>query len=96
MKKAFYIGLILGGILGVVVALSMDILLGQSLGGGWREAVANDLNRMFDAHLSQNNVFVILGTILVIAMIGGFGAIIGGICSVIIARFFKTLTRDRD
>jgi gas vesicle protein len=34
MKRAFYIGVILGGILGVAVALSMDILLGKSLGGG--------------------------------------------------------------
>lgn len=96
MKKAFYIGVILGGILGVVVALSMDLLLGESLGGGWREAVANDLNRTFQSHFSQNNILVIIGTILVISLIGGFGAIIGGICSVIIARFFKTLTKERD
>jgi len=95
MKKAFYIGIILGGILGVTVALSMDILLGGTLGGGWREAVANDLNRMFHAGFSQNHFLVIIGTIIVIGIIGGFGSIIGGIGAVIIARFFKMLLREK-
>lgn len=94
MKKAFYIGLILGGILGVTVALSMDILLGGTLGDGWREAVANDLNRMFHASFSQNHFLVIIGTIIVIGIIGGFGSIVGGIGAVIIARLFKMLLRE--
>jgi hypothetical protein len=95
MKRAFYIGVILGGILGVAVALSMDLLLGKSLGGGWSEAVANDLNRMFNAHLSPNNFTVIIGVIIVVAIIGAFGSFIGGIFSMMIARLFQVLTKER-
>jgi hypothetical protein len=95
VKKAFYIGLIFGGILGVAVALSMDILLGQSLGGGWREAVANDLNNLFGANLSQNSFIVITGVIVVVGIIGAFGALIGGICFVMIAHFFAMMTKEK-
>lgn len=95
MKRAFYIGVILGGILGIAVALSMDILLGKSLGGGWSEAVANDLNHMFKANLSPSNFIVIIGVIIVVGIIGAFGSFIGGIFSVMIARLFQVLTKER-
>ncbi len=94
MKKAFYAGLILGGLLGVGVALSMDLLLGESIGGGWADAVANDLNKMFNANLSKNNIIVIIGVIIVIGIIGSIGALLGGIASVMIARLFKVLIKE--
>lgn len=93
MRRAFYIGAILGGILGIAVALSMDLLLGKSLGGGWGEAVANDLNRMFKANLSPSSFIVIIGVIIVIGIIGAFGSFIGGAFSVMIARLFQVLTK---
>jgi hypothetical protein len=95
MKRAFYIGVIFGGILGVTVALSMDLMFGQNLGGGWSEAVAHDLNRMFKANLSPSSFIVIIGVIIVIGIIGAFGSFIGGIFSVIIARLFQVLTKER-
>ncbi|MCL4491271.1 MAG: hypothetical protein M1510_05105 [Nitrospirae bacterium] len=95
MKKAFYIGLIAGGILGIAVALSMDILLGKSLGGGWSEAVAHDLNSLFKTSLSQTNIIVIAGVAVVVGIIGAFGAIVGGIFSVMIARLFAMLTKEK-
>jgi hypothetical protein len=95
MRRAFYIGVISGGILGIAVALSMDLLLGKSLGGGWGEAVANDLNRMFNTHLSPHSFIVIIGVIIVIGIIGAFGSFIGGIFSVMIARLFQVLTKER-
>jgi hypothetical protein len=94
IKKAFYIGVILGGALGIAIALSMDIILGKVLGSGWREAVANDLNRIFQAGFSENHFIVIIGTIIVIGIIGVFGAFIGGIFSVMIARLFEMLTKE--
>ncbi len=94
MRKAFYIGVILGGVLGIAVALSMDIVLSEALGGGWREAVANDLNRLFQTEFSENHFIVIMGTIIVIGIIGAFGAFIGGIFSVMIARLFRMLTKE--
>ncbi len=94
MKKAFYIGVVFGALLGIAVALTMDIFLGKSLGGGWTEAVAYDLNRLFDADLSQNHLIVIAGVAVVIGIIGAFGALIGGICFALIANFFKMLTKE--
>ncbi len=95
MKKAFYAGAVAGGILGLTVALSMDLMFGQSFGGGWSEAVANDLNRMFKANLSPSNFIVIIGVIIVVGIIGAFGSFIGGIFSVMIARLFQVLTKER-
>ncbi|TAL23479.1 MAG: hypothetical protein EPN94_09425 [Nitrospirae bacterium] len=94
MKKAFYFGLVLGCILGIAVALSMDILLGKSLGGGWSEAVANDMNHLFGSHLPQDHFIVIGGVIFIIGIIGSFGALIGGIFLVMIAHLFKMLTKE--
>lgn len=94
MKKAFYIGLIAGGLLGIAVALSMDMLLGASLGSGWRESVAHDLSGLFKTTFSENHPLVIIGTIIVIGIIGAFGALVGGIFSVMIARLFRMLTKE--
>lgn len=94
MKKAFSIGVIVGGILGIVVALSMDLLLGKSLGGGWSKAVANDLNSIFKTNLPTGSFIVIIGVIIVVGIIGAFGAFIGGIFSVMLARLFKALTKE--
>ncbi|MBZ0156126.1 MAG: hypothetical protein K8I29_07910 [Alphaproteobacteria bacterium] len=95
MKKAFYIGVIAGGILGIVVSLSMDLLLGKTLGGGWSEAVAHDLNKLFNANLAPTNFIVLSGVVIVIGIIAAFGAFIGGIFSMMIARLFSLLTREK-
>ncbi|MBA4348425.1 MAG: hypothetical protein C0415_00335 [Thermodesulfovibrio sp.] len=94
MKKPFYIGAAFGGVLGIVTALSMDVLLGQNPGGGWSEAVANDMNRLLKTNFSTNSSIVIAGVIFVIGLIGIFGAFAGGIFGVIIARFFDSLTKE--
>jgi hypothetical protein len=95
VKRAFYIGVVFGGVLGIAVALSMDLLLGKSLGGGWSEAVANDLNRLFKSNLAPNSFIVIIGVIIVVGIIGAFGAFVGGIFSVMLARLFKVLTKEK-
>jgi hypothetical protein len=94
VKKAFYLGTALGGILGVTVALSMDMLLGESIGGGWRAAVAHDLNQLFSSNLSNNHVLVIAGVIIVVGLIGLFGSFVGGVFFVMAARLFKILTKE--
>lgn len=94
MKRAFYIGVIIGGVSGIAVALGMDLLLGPTLGGGWGVVVANDLNRLFDANFLPNDFIVIIGIIVVVGIIGAFGAFIGGFFGVIIGRLFSMLTKD--
>jgi len=94
VKKAFYVGAVVGGILGVIVALSMDMLLGESIGGGWSNAVAHDLNQLFKSDLSNNHVIVIAGVIVVVGLIGLFGSFVGGVFFVMAARLFKMLTKE--
>ena len=94
MKKAFYVGAVVGGILGVIVALSMDMLLGESIGGGWSNAVAHDLNQLFKSDLSNNHVIVIAGVIVVVGLIGLFGSFVGGVFFVMASRLFKMLTKE--
>jgi len=94
MKKAFYIGCVAGGIFGVAVALSMDLLLGGAVGGGWREAVAHDLGALFGRTFEENSFAVIAGVIVVVGFIGFFGALAGGIFGVMTARFLSFLTKS--
>ncbi len=95
MKKAFYIGAAVGGLLGIIIALSMDLLLGNAVGGGWSEAVAHDLNYYFKLNLPGNHVLVILGVFVVIGIIAAFGSFIGGVFSIMIARLFSMLTKEK-
>jgi hypothetical protein len=95
VKKVFYIGLAVGGILGIVIALSMDIVIGKSLGGGWSEAVANDINKLFHANLPQNHIVVMVGVLVVLGIIGAFGALIGGISFITVARLIMSLAKEK-
>jgi len=95
MKKAFYVGAVIGGLLGFTISLSMDLMLGNAIGSGWSEAVAHDLNYYFKVNLPENHVLVILGVFIVIGIIVAFGSLIGGACTVIITRLFHMLTKDK-
>lgn len=95
MRKIFYVGAAAGGLLGIIVSLSMDLLLGKTLGEGWSEAVAHDLNNLFKTNLPQDHAIVILGVLAVIAVIASFGAFTGGVFSIMIARLFRMLTREK-
>lgn len=94
MKKGFYIGSMFGGLLGVFIALSMDLLLGGALGGGWRESVAHDLKAITGVSFGMNSPVVLLGVIVSVGFIGAFGALIGGIFGVMVARLFGFLTKE--
>jgi hypothetical protein len=73
----------------------MDLLLGDSMGGTWRDAVAHDLGALFGGSFSKNSPLVLAGTALVIGFIAAFGAFIGGIASVMITRLLHLLTKDQ-
>lgn len=77
----------------MVIALSMDLILGGALGSGWREAVAHDLGALTGTPFSQNSFLVIIGVVVVVGFIGAFGAFVGGVFGVMMARLFSFLTR---
>ena len=91
-RKAFQIGCISGGILGLFIALSMDFLLGGAVGSSWRDAVAHDLGLLFGGTFGRNSLVVIAGVVLVIGFIGAFGAIVGGIFAALITKLLTYLT----
>jgi hypothetical protein len=93
LKKGFYIGLIGGGIMGLVVSLSMDLLLGSSLGGGWKDAVAHDLGSLLGHAVNRDSLIVLVGVIVVMAFISAFGAMIGGIFGIFVVRLISFLTK---
>ena len=95
MKKALKIGMTAGAILGLLVSLSMDFVMGPSLGGSWNQAVANDMNKLFNTSFSTTHIAVFAGVIIVIALISCFGAVMGGICGVIIVKAFSMLTGEK-
>ena len=94
MKKGFFIGAVCGALLGVIISLSMDLVLGEALGGGWREAVAHDLGALFGTTFDNNSFFVLLGVFVVVGFIAAFGALVGGIFGVMITRLFSFLTKE--
>lgn len=96
MKRGFYIGAIFGGLLGLVISLSMDLILGNALGGGWREAVAHDLGSLTGRTFGQNSFFVWIGVLIIIGFISAFGAFIGGVFGVMITRLFSFLIKEQD
>ena len=77
----------------MIIALSMDLVLGGALGSGWREAVAHDLGALTGKTFGINSVVVLLGVALVVGLIGAFGALVGGIFGVMLARLFSFLTK---
>ncbi|HWR88877.1 MAG TPA: hypothetical protein VN260_01330 [Dissulfurispiraceae bacterium] len=95
MKKAVVVGMILGAMTGILIALSMDLLLGDSLGGGWKEAMAKDLNHLFKTHFSPDHVVVYIGVFFAIALIGLFGAFFGAFFGLIAGQIFNML-KDRE
>ncbi len=95
MKRGFYIGAIFGGLLGVIISLSMDLILGDALGGGWRDAVAHDLGALTGVAFGKNSLIVIFGVVLIIGFVAAFGAAIGGIFGVMVSRLLSFLTKEQ-
>ncbi len=93
MKKIFYLGLILGFIVGIIVAISMDFLFSDALGGSWSDAVRHDLSLILQTEVSKDSLLVILGVIFVVSIVGVFGAIAGGIVAFFLSRFFQLLRK---
>lgn len=94
MKKGFFIGAVCGGVLGIIICLSMDLVLGGALGGGWREAVAHDLGAIFGSTFDQNSFVVLLGVFVVIGFVAAFGAVVGGVFGVMVTRLLSFLIKE--
>ncbi len=93
LKKAIITGAILGALITLGTALSMDMFFSDTFQGTWRDAAARDVTKMFGPSCGQNWFAVTLVLVIVMTFLAGFGALLGVIAGVIMNRFFKLLTR---
>jgi len=87
-SRIFRIGAILGGLLGILIAVGMDYVSGDVPGGGWTGAVALDLSLSAD---SPAALIVAIASVGIMVLIS---AVLGGICGVMLDRFFKIFTQE--
>lgn len=91
LKKAIIIGAIMGALITLGTALSLDVFFSDTFQGTWRDAAAKDVTKMFGAACGQNWFAVTLVLVFVMGFLAGFGAILGVIGGVIMNRFFRLL-----
>ncbi len=91
LKRVLVIGSIVGGLLSVTISLLMDYLFADALQGTWRDAIANDLNRLFSINASPDSIIVYILFGIILLVLFGIGAILGSLFSLLIYRFFKFL-----
>ncbi len=89
LKKAIIIGAVVGALITLGTALSMDIFFADQFQGTWRDAAAKDVTRMFGPACGQNWFAVTLVLVFVMGFLAAFGAVLGVVAGVIMNRFFK-------
>ena len=89
LKKAVIIGAVIGALVSLGAALSMDIFLSGSLQGTWWDAAAKDVTKMFGPIWGRNVFAVALVLVFVMGFLAGFGAMLGAAAGLIMNRFFK-------
>jgi len=93
LKKAIIIGAVIGAVITLGTALSMDLLFSDTFQGTWRDAATKDVTRMFGAACGQNWFAVTLVLLFVMGFLAGFGAVLGAVAGVIMNRFFKLILK---
>lgn len=96
MKKSFKIGALLGGILGLLTAVGMDLIMGGTISsGGWADAVANDINLLFQTNFRNSDFIVIICVFIVISIMVGISALLGGAFTALLSAFFDFMTKKK-
>ena len=93
LKKAVIIGALLGAVVTLGVAFSMDYFLADSISGSWRDAAVKDVTKMFGPACGGNWFAVTLVLVVVMGFLAGFGAALGAVAGVIMHRFFRALLK---
>lgn len=94
LKLVLLLGALGGAALSVAIALLMDVLYADSLGGTWRDAIAGDAEKLFSVSLSPEGLVVTLLFIVILAILGAFGALMGMMFSVFVFKLIGLLTGE--
>lgn len=93
LKKAIIIGAVIGALISLATALSIDIFLSNAFSGTWWDAAAKDVTRMFGPTCGKNPIAVLLVLLLVMGFLAGFGALLGAAGGIMMNRFFKVVLK---
>jgi len=93
LKKAVLIGAVLGALVTLGIALSMDLFFANTLQGTWWDASAKDVTKMFGPACGHNIIAVALVLAIVMGFLAGFGAMLGAAAGLIMNRFFKMILK---
>ncbi|NLI29729.1 MAG: hypothetical protein GX423_06585 [Nitrospiraceae bacterium] len=94
MKRSERIGAAAGGIIGLGIAIGMDLLLGEGIGVGWRKAVAQDVDRLLKIPVTPDSMLAWTGAACAILILGAVGAAAGYVFVRIVRRFFRMLLSE--
>ena len=94
LKLVLLLGALGGAALSVAIALLMDVLYADSLGGTWRDAIAGDAEKLFSVSLSPEGLVVTVLFTFILAVLGAFGALMGMMFSVFVFKLIGLLTRE--
>ena len=92
-RHSVIIGAVVGAVITLSAALTMDLVLSSSLQGTWRDAATKDVTRMFGPACGQSWFAVTVVLVIVMGFLAAFGAVLGVIAAVIISRFFRVLLK---
>lgn len=93
LKAVLIAGALVGALLGIGTALSMDLAYDGSLGGSWQQSIVMDLHTYFSWDVSETSFVVTLIFLGVLTVLGLFGAAMGAFFSVLIYKFLDTLMK---
>lgn len=93
LKRAVIIGAILGALVSLGTALSLDAFFSDTFQGTWRDAAAKDVTKIFGPVCGQNWFAVTFVLVLVMGFLAAFGALLGVIAGVIMNRFFRVFMK---
>ena len=92
-RRAVIIGAVLGALVSLGIAFSLDIFFSDTFQGTWRDAAAKDVTKLFGPSCGQSWFAVTLVLLLVMGFLAGFGAVLGIIAGAIMHRFFRLLLK---
>ncbi|MCX8030563.1 MAG: hypothetical protein N3A59_03150 [Thermodesulfovibrionales bacterium] len=94
MNKKFKIGFLIGSILGLIVSVGMDFIMGGTLNSdSWTEAVSHDLSLMFKSDFKSTDPIVYLIVLLVVGFIVVVSGLLGGIFLQVIGIFLEFMSK---
>lgn len=93
-KVALIFGAVVGAVMAVAISLLLDVLYADALNGTWRDAISKDLHSFLSVDLPPDSFTVTVLFLVVLAIMGLFGAFLGAMFSVIVFRFIDLLTRE--